>query len=298
MGRVPPQSDRGGQVPQSRPSGTPPGSPLPLRPLTFGELLDAAVALLRGHARAYLAVGIALAAGEQAALYPLRLAAGLRPPWGLPYADRLGQYWLLLGVGLGAEAAIIALLGGLAARAAGPALFGRRLSTGQLLAPGGGRFLAVAVMAVVVGFVVTVSALAGLFPWIFAYGLLGLAVPALVIDRVNPGRALLRSLSLSSRAGLRAAWVRLGGYLGWLAIRLAFSAGALAVLRFVLDRPAPPVAGMAVVAGVNGVAYATLACLDAVLHMETRMRVEGLDIALGRALRRGAAAPGALAVRR
>jgi hypothetical protein len=30
-------------------------------------------------------------------------------------------------------------------------------------------------------------------------------------------------------------------------------------------------------------AYATLACLDAVLLVETRIRFEGLDLALGRA---------------
>ena len=50
-------------------------------------------------------------------------------------------------------------------------------------------------------------------------------------------------------------------------------------------------------AAVNAVAYATLACLDAVLYLETRMRTEGLDIALGRALRRGEPVAPLLAVR-
>src|SRR5205809_1891716 len=100
MGRV--RRRGGGSLPQPRPE-----SPLPLRPLTFGELLDAAVSLLRGHALAYLAVGIALAGAEQAVLYPLRLAAGIRPPVGPPFVDRLGQFWVVLGVGFGTEAAII-----------------------------------------------------------------------------------------------------------------------------------------------------------------------------------------------
>src|SRR2546430_880291 len=102
MGRV--RTARGDRVPQSQPTGV-----LPLRPLTFGELLDAAVLLLRGNARVFLAVAALLAAGEQVLMYPLRIAAGIRPPFGLPYSDRLGEYWLMLGVGLGTEVFIIAL---------------------------------------------------------------------------------------------------------------------------------------------------------------------------------------------
>jgi hypothetical protein len=266
---------------------------VPLRPLTFGELLDAAVSLLRGHALAYLVVGIVLAGAEQAALYPLRLAAGTRLPLGGPFIDRLGQFWVVFSAGFGTEAAIIALLGGLAARAAGPALFGERTTTRQLLAPAGSRLPGVVLIAVVVGVVVAVSALALFVPWLFAYGLLGLAVPALVIDRVNPARALLRSVTLSARAGMRAMWIRLGGYLAWLAIRLALIAGGTAVVGIALNGRGLLFATMVVAAAVNGIAYATLACLDAVLHLETRMRVEGLDIALGRARAPG---PPALAV--
>jgi hypothetical protein len=288
----------GGPVPQSRKPGAPSGSPLPLRPLTFGELLDAAVSLLRGHAGVYLTVAIALSATEQAVLYPLKIAAGIRPPWGLPYLDRLGEYWLLLGTGLGTEAGIIALLGGLTARAAGPALLGERIAAADLLVRRGSRPLAVVVTAVVVGAVTALSGFAGLLPWIFAYGLLGLAVPALVIDRVGVGRALPRSLSLSARAGMRAMWVRLGGYLAWFLIRLAVIAGGLAALNLALHPRVVGVAGVVVAAAVNGVAYATLACLDAVLHLETRMRVEGLDITLGRTVRRGTASPATLAVQR
>jgi hypothetical protein len=37
----------------------------------------------------------------------------------------------------------------------------------------------------------------------------------------------------------------------------------------------------------NALAYPMLACLDAVLHLEARMRTEGLDIALRRSLHLG-----------
>ena len=280
-------------MPQSQPPGV-----LPLRPLTFGELLDAAVLLLRGNARVFLAVAAVLAAGEQVLLYPLRTAAGIRPPFGAPYSDRLGEYWLMLGIGFGIEVTIIALLGGLTARAAGPALRGDRLSSRQLLDPAGGRFLAVLAVALVVGAVATVAALAGFVPWIFAYGLLGLAVPAVVIDRVNPGRALLRSMGLSGRAAMRAGWIRLGGYLGWFFVRFALNLGGLALVRLFLGEVHQSwvmYVQIAALAAINAIAYAMLACLDAVLHLETRMRCEGLDIALSRAGHRGR--PMELAVR-
>ena len=80
-------------------------------------------------------------------------------------------------------------------------------------------------------------------------------------------------------------WVRLSGYLGWGAIRIALILGSVRVAELFLSEANHrwlDVADLVVAAAVNGIAYATLACLDAVLHLETRMRVEGLDIALGR----------------
>ncbi len=73
------------------------GGVLPLRPLTLGELLDAAVALLRGRAKMLLAAGFVLALIEQAVLYNLRVGTA-RPPYLLPYDDRLELYWLALAV--------------------------------------------------------------------------------------------------------------------------------------------------------------------------------------------------------
>lgn len=267
----------------------PPGL-IPLRPLTFGELLDAAVSLLREHARVYLAVAVVLAAAEQALLYPLRVAADLAGPAAVDWDERLGQFWLLLGLGLGTEAAILVLLGGLTARAAGPALLGQKVTGRQLLAPTGGRFLALGLVAPLVGVATAVAALAGLVPWIFVYGLVGLVAPAIVTDRLGPGRAVLRSLVLTCRVGMRAVWVRLGGYVGWLAIRTALTLGLTTLIELLLG---PAVDGwitivvVAAVAAVNAVAYTTLACLDAVVHLETRMRTEGLDLTLARARQRG-----------
>jgi hypothetical protein len=273
---------------------------LPLRPLTLGELLDAAVALLRGHAVLFLGTAALLAAAEQALLYPLRQAAGLRAPFYLPSFDRFGEYWLVLGVGLATEATIIALLGGLTAGAAVPAMLGDRVSGRDLVR--GARFPAVIVVALVAGVVAGGFALAGLLLWIFGYGLLGLAAPAVVVDRLGPGSALVRSLTLASRSAMRACWIRVTGYFGWLMIRLALATGGVALVSRLLHlRPGAwttTIFAIAVWIGVNAVAYPTLACLDAVLHLETRMRTEGLDIALARAQHRREPAGPILAVPR
>jgi hypothetical protein len=145
------------------------------------------------------------------------------------------------------------------------------------------------VVAAIAGVVATLAALGGLVPWIFVYGLVGLAVPVLVVDRVHPFRAVGRSFVLAGRAGMRGVWVRLAGYLGWLALRLALGFGGIAALDLVLPatRDWLPAASVGVWLVVNAVAYATLACLDAVLYLEVRMRTEGLDLALGRDVRSG-----------
>ncbi|HLL66272.1 MAG TPA: hypothetical protein VK453_11060 [Micromonosporaceae bacterium] len=274
-------------------------SVLPLRPLTLGELLDAAVALLRRHATVLLAVALVLCAAEQAVLYPLRRMAVVQPPWYFPpYSDRLGEYWLMLGVGFATEAVIIALLGCLTTRGARAALSGEPVRGRRLLSPRGGRFGPALVAALVVGVVAVLASLAGLVPWVVGYGLVGLVVPALVVERAGPFSALIRSVSLSCRAGLRGCGIRLVGYLGWLAIRVALGAGGLAALEFVL-----PVTGTWVTVlsvgtwiAVNALAYAMLACLDAVLYLETRMRTEGLDLTIALNRRRHTAPD--LAVRR
>lgn len=256
-----------------------PSDVLPLRPLTTGESLDAAVGLLRHHAPVLLVVGALLALGEQLLLGTLRDAAGAAPPAYLPTWNRLDLYWLLLATGAATEVTVIALLGGLTSRAAGAALLGNRMSARQLLDPRGGRFGAVALVAGSAGTIMFTAALAGPV-WFVAYAVLGLAVPALILDRVPVWQSLARSSVLACRGGLRAGLIRVLGYLILFAIRVGLGLGALNLA----DTDAPWLGAAAILGWtvVNAVVYPTLACLDAVLHVETRMRTEGLDLRLRR----------------
>lgn len=280
-----------------------PGQPgvLPLRPLTVGELLDAAVALLRTRAPLLVGLGAVVAGLEQAVLFPLRRLADV-DVWYWPADDRWPAWTLLVLVGFATEAAIIAGLVAPAAAAAPAALLGPAAPPPE---PGRGRIaVATATVALVAGgwcglavattygwpatfFLLTLVTL-GL--WAVGYGMLGLAVPAVVIERLGPAAALRRSLVLSARGGLRTARVRVLAYLGWFVIRLAWGLGVLSLVGLLYRSPSTTTDNLLMALAyllVNALAYPMLACLDTVLQLEARMRTEGLDIALRRSLHRG-----------
>lgn len=281
---------------------------LPLRPLTVGELLDAAVTLLRTRGPLLVGLGTVAAAAEQAVLFPLRRLADVdRIYW--PDDDRWAAWTLLVAVGFVTEVLIIALLGGPAGGAAPRALLGRAAPRPE---PAGRPALATATVGAVVAGACGLAVLTMfLWPatffllsvvtgtlWICGYGLLGLGVPAVVIDRLGPARAIRRSLVLSTRGGLRTLRVRVLAYLGWFFIRLGWGAGVLSLVGLAYTSPSTTMDNVLMALMyllVNVLAYPMLACLDAVLHLEARMRTEGLDIALRRALHRGVDTAPALA---
>jgi hypothetical protein len=135
--------------------------------------------------------------------------------------------------------------------------------------------------------------------WPICYGLVGLVTPAVVIDGFGPLRALRRSVVLSSRNGLRVLWIRLLGYAVWFVLRIGLSFAVIAIINLFYASPSATVDNL-LMGGVwllvNGIAYPILGGLDCALHLETRMRTEGLDIALRTSLRRGTAPPGGLTV--
>jgi hypothetical protein len=268
-------------------------SDLPLRPMPLGELLDAAVSLLRRRPVPLLGAAAVLAVAEQALLAPLRAAAGLAPPYYLSGTGGFGAWWRLTAVGFAAEAAIITLLGAPAAAAAVPALLGTEIGHRWLWRRA--RPLATLVAAVVLGALCGAAAFVGL-AWPLLYGLAGLVAPVLVVERAGgPVRALGRSARLAARSGLRGCRIRLVGYLTWFAIRFALGAGWVEAARLVTGE-ARWVAWLSPLAWAlaDTVAYAALACLDAVLLLDIRVRTEGLDIVLARARSRGEDPAGAL----
>jgi hypothetical protein len=257
---------------------------LPLRPMTLGELLDAAMVLLRARALPLLAVGGVLGLLEQALLVPLRATAFVTAPYYGPARGHVGQWWLVTSLGFGTETFILTLLGALAAAAAGPALLGRPVPHRRLWART--RPLSTVTAAVVLGVLASMALFAGFVPWLVVYGFFGLTSAVLVIDRAgNPLSALGRSARLAARGGLRGFWTLLSAYLTWVVIRFALGSGWVWILTQLSGGEPAWLTWLtpAAWALANAVAYSALACVAAVLLLETRIRTEGLDIAIGRA---------------
>jgi hypothetical protein len=253
--------------------------------MTLGELLDAAMALLRRRALPLLSAAAVLAVAEQAVLAPLRTAAHLSPPYYGPAEEHVTAWWTVVSVGFGIELLVITLLGSLAGAAAGPALLGRAVPHRELWRRT--RPVATVAVAVFLGVAGAAAAFTGFVGWIAVFGLFGMAAPALVVDRArNP---LGRSAGLAVRAGMRGVRVLLTAYATWFALRFALGAGWAQLAAFVTG--ADPVfvwwLAPAAWALANTVAYAALACLGAVLLLDVRVRTEGLDIAISRTRSRG-----------
>ena len=274
---------------------------LPVRPLTAGEILDAAVAVLRRNPWRLLGYALLLSAVEQVALY-LFTHGQLRDPhayltfdpYNLTFHLAAGTLLRTISFGMGTEAVALVLLGAAAAPTAhAMVLRGAGLPAP---APARGRFGATLVLALIVGAGAAATAWL-VVPWVFWFMLTCLAAPALILDRggrLGPLRALGRSVRLVSWANLRPGGLRLLGYLPWLALRLliGFTAtGTVTTLTGTLSPLGTAVLAGAVWALINAVAYAAIACVDTVNYFETRMRLEGLDIVLSRAAARGGTTP-------
>jgi hypothetical protein len=287
---------------------------VPLRPLTTGELLDGAVVLLRARPVQLTGLGVLLAVLEQAILFPLRSLA--RQDLSLfPATGRLEEFGLLLAVGLGTEAMVIAILGGVAARQGVRVLLGRTAPATPRLRPVSlglasvGALVACAIAAApfvlileplqALGFLVAFPLVA--LAWPIPYGLIGLTAPAIVIEQRGALSALFRSLRLASRDVFRAVWIRVLGYLAWLIVRLGLITATIALVDIFGALPSEAADRLALAAAAvltNAIAYPMLGCLDVMLLLEARMRTEGLDIALRRAVSRGVATDASLAAPR
>ncbi|BCJ39574.1 hypothetical protein GCM10010168_92470 [Actinoplanes ianthinogenes] len=243
--------------------------------------------MLRQRALPLLIAAAFLAAGEQWILTMVGTRDALPPVYDWTESD-FADWWPSIATSLALEAGIIALLGAFAGAAAGPALLGRSMSHSQVLRRS--RPLSALLLAGLLTAVAWPAAYAGLIGFVLLYALSGLTTVVLTMDRVgNPVTALIRGVRLSSR-GLRVARIRILGFLVWLGIRFALGIGWMAVAGLILGFSRPSWLGWAATVAwtlANTVAYAALACLDAVLLVEARIRTEGLDIALNRSRARG-----------
>ena len=277
-----------------------PPSALPRRPLTIGELLDAAAQLVRNRAVALLPVAVLLACAEQAALHPLRVALGVDFLNGFNdgFWETLGALWLVMAVGCGLEAFIITFLGTRTGALAAQDLTATPAKPRAMLKPRWHDIGALTVAAPLAGAMTAAGAFLGPL-WVLGYGLFGMAGAAMGLERRGTLRGLGRAAGMAFRNGMRAAWVRTLGYSAWLLLRLGFFFGMLGL--FDLLPLTDTGQAWAMTAGfviANSAAYLYLASLDACALAEGRFRSEGLDVWLSRAERHAPLTREALAATR
>ena len=267
------------------------GSPvLPMRPMTVGELLDAAAALLRTRWRSLLGLSLAFAFVEQIFMTLLRWTTieDVRPQY---YNELYGDgslLWLWITVGLTSEIAIISLLSAPAARAAATIATGGDVDALPPTGLTGGQWKRAAAFAGLLTVFGGVAAALFFLPWFAVFSIFGLAVPVLMVDRLSPWASWWRSAGLARRSGGRTVSTLLLAYGVWLIIRLAVTCGFIMLVQFsfldfttiLVDNYLIALAVVYVV--VNTACYAMLGCVAAVTHLEARIRSEGLDIAIDR----------------
>ena len=277
-----------------------PHSALPRRPLTVGELLDAAAQLMRNRAMILIPVVVLLACAEQALLYPLRVFLGVDffyEGFTDGFAETLGSLWIVMSIGCGLEAMIITLLGTRTGAAAADDLTGAETGWSALV-PRRRDLGALLVSAPVAGLTTAVTAFFGPL-WIVGYGLFSMAGAVMGLERRGPLRSLGRAAAMAFRNGMRGIGVRVLGYFAWVLLRLGFLLGMVALLNMLplSDLGSAWVMGAGFVVA-NCAAYLFLAALDATVLVEGRFRSEGFDIWLSRAQQHATLTPQLLAAQK
>jgi hypothetical protein len=280
---------------------------LPWRPMTVSEVLDAAVDVLRARPVQLLAIALLLASLEQLVLYPLRTSlVGGQHNYRYDLIGLHHQVWTVLAAGMGTEAFAIGVLGAFAAVAARCQLLA---SVPQTSPAPRARLTGAIVLSFVIGVVAAVTFWAGGILWVCCFMLTGLVMPTLVNDVLlgsrGPGRptarlsvfgAFRRGVVLVIRAGLRPGGIRLMSHAILSMLRLLIAWVGVQVLPEFI--PIPIAAEYAIWIVVNATMYACIASGDAASHLETRIRVEGLDLEMNRSIRLGTPIAEALAVPR
>ncbi|MFH7600265.1 hypothetical protein WDV06_34980 [Streptomyces racemochromogenes] len=296
---------------------------IPLRPLGLGEILDGAVATLRGHWRSVLSISLVVAAlTEIALLAAQRLTMDSLPlPSTEPATPReavraLGDTGLLYGFQYYLELLGLILVTALLAPAVSRAVLGRTSTLGgtlQAVRPLAPRMLgltgllmlgalAAGLLPALPGLLVGSAALAalgvpvGLVLLAWFYVTFALAPPALMLERGTPITALKRSAKL-----VKGSWWRVFGIslLTWVirtitstVIVMPFAAIAVATapggLSGFLDGSAARNWTVLIISGIGSVIAATVTTpmqtgVTTLLYIDQRIRREALDLELARA---------------
>lgn len=310
-GGAPRESDRPpgwGSPPPGPGWGPPPGdwSPaarpgvVPLRPLSVGELLDGAFAVLRRQPRTTLAWAAAILVGAELVSLAIRFSTGNVGAVGQFGTLVLPSSGLIIGQLLAAavQATAAMMLTGVIAVVVADATLGRSTSFGQVWGRVRPRFVPLLGASVIAGVLPYLGLVAFVVPGLFLWGALALTTPALVLERCDITTALRRSWQLAVPAWWRVWGTRAIATLiaGMISLVLNVPAIAVDAARLSLGSPHPTAAPLGTGAFALTVLFSLVAnvltqpfvaAVTALLYVDRRMRAEGLDLALAAAARDG-----------
>jgi hypothetical protein len=271
---------------------------VPLRPLSFGEILGGATGILRRSPRTVVPLCLLLGTLQQV----LVLAAQLLTreiPTRVDIAS--GSVALSLAGGLGAvlglllSATVGAVLTGMIVVLTADDMLGRRVGIGELWRRVRPRLAALIGVSLLAGVLSVLALFLLVLPGMLLWSAWALATPALLLERLGPIRALRRSWQLAIPDLLRVFAIRLVAFLLALSILYLIAAPFLIVGALLsdpggapADSQAPVVTlALAIVGSIIGgvIARPFGAAVLALLYLDRRMRAEGMDIALQLQLR-------------
>jgi hypothetical protein len=278
-----------------------PGS-VPLRPLDVGDILDGTFSAVRRSPRATLGLSAALIsvqqlllAGAQVATGDLPTASGVSPASGpLRFVGGLGGV-----IGLVLSGIIGAVLTGMIVVVVSDDVLGRKATVAGVWRRVRPRLWALVAASAAISLLPFLGLLLFIVPGVILWTAWSLTVPALVLERLGPIRALRRSWRLAwpdfwRVFGLRGLSVLLGSLMQYLVvIPFAVIAGLLAVALGAGESDQLPFIAWALIAlgSITGgmISQPFLAGVLTLLYVDRRMRAEGLDIALQLQRRRAGA---------
>lgn len=277
---------------------------IPLRPLGVGEILDGAIQCVRANPKIMLGLSALVVTVTQLISFALTAAfaqdlSALDPETATP-EELIGASGQLIGASLiGGVVSALAqvILAGVLTVVVGRAVLGRSITLGEAWAQLRPRALALVGASILVLLLASLGLVLCIAPGVWLYVMWWLATPALVLERAGVTAAMKRSWHL-----VKGAWWRTFLIVA-LTVILTFVISSIVAVPFQL------VAGFgAFTAGLESVGSVTTASLfastlgaivggtltypftaavTALVYVDRRMRLEGLDLELARA----AAAP-------
>lgn len=271
--------------------------PIPLRPLSAGDLLGAGFGVVRRHLLLLGPISVLVAVLSSGATLGILAGTGNLTA----YASGRWLDDLVTGTSTGLSVPIMAAAGvgtvlsvvgtiaisGLAAVCAGVDAMGRQAVPGAVAERLAGRVGPLLVTSVVVGLAVSVGLSLIVVPGVLVYVAWAIAAPAAAMERTSVAAALRRSVRLTAGHRGRILGMTLLVLVIGVAIELVISSAAAAMAGALSD-VAALILSQAVSAVVSAVTTSWAAAVIALLYIDIRVRRENL----GPALRAFAAADG------